>query len=204
MRGRLRGLAVIVGVLVAVFGVGTLVLVLLGQLTIGGEEGPSGNAAAADSIDVPRGAQRGTVTRIVDGDTLHLTPTSKGALDRRSDVTVRLLEIDTPESKDARGPHQCYSDEATAELSRLVPEGSVVRFAADRELLDQYGRTLLYVWNDDGTFVNLAMVRRGFAKAVLFEPNDQHIATMRAAQRKAEAAGRGLWGACDYFGAPDR
>ncbi len=185
-----------------VLGLAALALLLLGRLAIPGE-GSSGNGAA-DSVGVPKGAQRGTVIRIVDGDTLHLTPTSKGVLDRRADVTVRLLEIDTPESKDAHRPHQCYSDEATAELTRLVPEGSEVRFVADRELRDQYGRTLLYVWNDDGRFVNLAMVRRGFAKAVLFEPNDQHIATMRSAQRKAEAAGRGLWGACAYFGAPDR
>ncbi len=115
---------------------------------------------------------------------------------------MRLLEIDTPESQGPRGPRQCYADEATDELTRLLPEEAEVWFVPDRDLRDRYGRTLLYAWNADGTFVNLAMVRRGFAKAVLFEPNDRHIATMRAAQRGAEEARRGLWGACSSFGAP--
>ncbi len=201
MTGLVRVLAVLVGVILAVVVTVTLVHLLLDRPN-GGGTGDSGSDAVTASVAPPEDAQRGTVIRIVDGDTLHLTPTSKGVLERGADVTVRLLEIDTPERDNGGGPSQCYSDEATSALSRLLPDGSDVRFAADRELLDRYDRTLLYVWNDAGTFVNEAMVRRGFATAVLFEPNDEHIALMRAAQRNAEASRRGLWGTCEYFGAP--
>ena len=201
MRSLGRDAAVVVGVVVLVVGTALLVLGLFGQLSFGPSDREVRSAAPAG---VPDAAQQGTVVRIVDGDTLHLSPTTPGPVGQGAEVKVRLLEIDTPESQGPRGPRQCYADEATDELTRLLPEEAEVWFVPDRDLRDRYGRTLLYAWNADGTFVNLAMVRRGFAKAVLFEPNDRHIATMRAAQRGAEKARRGLWGACSSFGAPAR
>ena len=67
---------------------------------------------------------------------------------------------------------------------------------------DPYDRALLYVWNDEGVFVNLELVRSGAARAVLYEPNDRYIDQMRRAEADARDAGRGLWGACDEFGEP--
>ena len=74
--------------------------------------------------------------------------------------------------------------------------GTIVRVLPDRELKDPYGRTLLYLWNEGGDFVNLELVRAGAARAVLFEPNDRYIDRMRRAERDARAAGLGQWGAC--------
>jgi micrococcal nuclease len=165
----------------------------------------SGHARASAPAGVPQRAQRATVVRYVDGDTIHLEG-GRGASYLRSgaDTSVRLLEIDTPESVDPNEPLQCYAKRASEALQSLLPVGSTVWTLADRELLDQYGRTLLYLWNADGEFVNLAMVRSGHAKAVLYPPNDRYISLMRRAQAQAEADGRGLWGACDYFGEPAR
>jgi micrococcal nuclease len=89
-----------------------------------------------------------------------------------------------------------------ARLAVLLPVGSTAWAVPDRELLDRHGRTLLYLWDSRGVFVNLAMVRGGHARAVLFEPNDRHIDRMRAAEREARAERRGLWGACAFFGQP--
>ena len=58
------------------------------------------------------------------------------------------------------------------------------------------------MWNREGVFVNERLVRRGFARAVLFEPNDLHLDRMRRAEERARHERAGLWGACAYFGAP--
>lgn len=147
-------------------------------------------------LAVPEGAQRGEVLRIVDGDTLHLRVTSSGPVRRAADLTVRLLEIDTPETGASGGPRECFAEEATAALTRLVPVGSTVRLTRDRDPRDDFGRTLLYLWNEDGTFVNQELVERGYARAVLFEPNDRHIDDLRAAEGRARSDERGLWGVC--------
>jgi micrococcal nuclease len=154
---------------------------------------------------VPVGAQEVTVSRHTDGDTLHVVAVDRGAAVATGvDTTVRLLEIDAPESVDPRTPPQCFGGGASRRLAELLPVGSHAWVLPDRELLDPFGRTLLYLWNDDGTFVNMAMVREGMAKAVLYEPNDAYIDLLRQAERRARKAHAGLWRACDHFGAPAR
>ncbi|MFF3316401.1 thermonuclease family protein [Streptomyces sp. NPDC003035] len=129
------------------------------------------------------------VLRVIDGDTLEVRGT--GRVVPAGDVArVRLLEIDTPE----RGA--CYSRQATARTAELLPPGSTLRTEIDVELKDRYGRYLLYVWNEQGVFVNESLVRSGHAKSVLFEPNDKHWKTMSEAEADARKAGAGLWSAC--------
>jgi micrococcal nuclease len=150
---------------------------------------------AAPARGVPAEARRMVVEYVIDGDTVVLAG-------RDGEVTVRLLEVDAPESKDRDQPVQCFAAAATRALRGLIPEGSAVRVLADRDPTDRYGRTLLYVWNRAGVFVNERLVRRGFARAVLFEPNDLYIDRMRRAEERARADRAGLWSACAYFGAP--
>lgn len=77
------------------------------------------------SSDVPGQAQEVRVARIVDGDTLEVAALTAGAaLSSTSQVDVRLLQIDTPETKDPSEPVQCYGKEATEALRQLVPPGS--------------------------------------------------------------------------------
>jgi len=158
---------------------------------------PSPTPTVPVPAGVPAGGHRVEVVRIIDGDTLAVRAIELGApLASTSTVTVRLLEIDTPETKHPDRPVQCYGSEAAAALAQLVPVGSAAYVVADRELRDRYGRYLLYVWNAGGTFVNLSMVDGGFAKAVLYAPNDAHITEMRQAEQRARSARRGLWAAC--------
>lgn len=164
----------------------------------GGPDGPGPGArpgGGPPDTAGPAGAQAATVVRVVDGDTVHLRGTGSGPLAAGRETTVRLLEIDTPETVAPGRPVECGGPEASRYLERRLSPGTPVRVTADRDLLDDYGRTLLYVW-DDGGFVNLDIVRLGWARAVLFEPNDAHIGEVRAAQSAARAAGRGIWGLC--------
>ncbi|SDP20521.1 micrococcal nuclease [Actinopolyspora xinjiangensis] len=148
----------------------------------------------------PDGVTRAEVAGIVDGDTVKLTGRAgAGPLPEAERVEVRLLEVDAPEV----GPReQCYGDEAEARLRELLPVGGTVWVQRDERPRDRYDRHLLYLWNADGIFVNLELVRGGFAKAVLHQPNDEHWNTISGAQPGAREAGTGLWGACERFGAP--
>lgn len=150
---------------------------------------------------VPADTQEAQVQRIVDGDTLELAAVNTGAVLTSTDpVKVRLLEIDTPETKHPSEPEQCYGQEATARLTELTPPGSTVWVQRDQELHDRYERHLLYLWNDDGDFVNLEMVQDGYAQARLYQPNDLYWEEISVAEQTARSTDAGLWGACAYFG----
>lgn len=165
---------------------------------------PSGKPRPVSGL--PTGSQKVVVVGHTDGDTIKVRLGENGVAGRTgTEVSARLLEIDSPESKDPGTPVQCHAAEASSALARLMPLGSVAWAEADRDLLDPYGRTLLYfrtVHGNKVTFVNQRLVERGHAIAVLYEPNDRYIDLMRAAQARAERKRRGLWKACGYFGQP--
>jgi micrococcal nuclease len=131
-----------------------------------------------------------TITRVVDGDTL------KVDIAGRSD-RVRLIGIDTPESVKPNTPVQCFALEASARTKGLLPHGEVVRLVRDAEARDKYGRLLAYVYRQrDGLFVNLSLVKDGYAAPYTFPPNVAHVDEFVAAGRQAREANRGLWGKC--------
>jgi micrococcal nuclease len=136
---------------------------------------------------------RASVERVVDGDTIRVRLGGR-------DETVRLIGIDTPETVDPRSPVECFGEEASDHTKALLPEGTAVRLVADVEARDRYDRLLAYVYRDDGTFVNLALVEDGYASVLTFPPNVAHVSELTAAAARARDAGRGLWGAC---GGPD-
>jgi len=136
---------------------------------------------------IPPEAQEAVVVRHVDGDTIWA---EGGTLPAAAVSKIRLLEIDTPESGD------CFSPEASAFLRAELPIGSKIYLLADKDDKDQYGRFLRYIWKPNGEFFNDKAVRQGFAKAVLYAPNDRYISQMRAAEAEAKSAKRGLWAAC--------
>jgi micrococcal nuclease len=134
-----------------------------------------------------------TVERVVDGDTLVV----------RGGVRVRLIGVDTPETKDPRRPVQCFGREASARTAALVPPGTALRLVYDVEREDRYGRTLAYVYRAaDGLFLNAALVRDGYAVAATFPPDVAHADEFVALTREARDAGRGLWSACGGPGRP--
>jgi micrococcal nuclease len=133
----------------------------------------------------------GTVTRVVDGDTILV----RGPGGRTEDI--RLIGIDTPETVDPRRPVGCFGPEASNYAKHLL-SGRQVLLRYDRELHDRYGRFLAYVWlpGRSGMFVNARLVELGYARAFPFPPNTAHGALFAALERQAAIAGRGLWGAC--------
>jgi len=130
-----------------------------------------------------------TVTRVIDGDTFDVRM-------NETKETVRLLGIDTPETKDPRKQVQCFGREAHDKLASLI-EGKVVRLVADESQgeRDKYHRLLRYTYLTDGTNINAVLVQEGFAFAYREYPVRQLEAFIQL-ERTARSAKRGLWSAC--------
>ena len=135
-----------------------------------------------------------TVVSVVDGDTIKVR--ARGAL-----TTVRMVGIDTPETRHPSKPVQCFGPAATRAAKRLLPPGRAVRLVTDstQDTRDRYGRLLAYVYprGKSGArgSVNYALVASGSAKVYVYRGVPfQHAGAFSAAQGKARTAGVGLWG----------
>lgn len=124
-----------------------------------------------------------TIAGQYDGDTVRLT-------DGRH---VRLLGIDTPEMNYHRGKPQPFAERALARTRSLLPAGSTVRLARDRQPRDRYGRELAHAFRADGANVEETLLREGLAVTFILPPNVGLADCLLAAERDARSARRGLW-----------
>jgi len=130
------------------------------------------------------------VKRVIDGDTVELENGEK----------VRYIGIDTPETLDPRKPIQCFGKEAAAKNRELV-EGKLVRLEKDVTERDKYNRLLKYIYVSAGEsepeiFVNLELVKRGFAHSYTYPPDVKYQNLFVLAEKEARENGRGLWIGC--------
>ncbi len=130
----------------------------------------------------PSAAEPVRVKYINDGDTVHL-------VDGRS---VRYIGVNAPEIEHSRQTAQPLGFDARALNAELV-KGQPVHLEYDIERLDDYGRTLAYVFLPDGSMVNERLLRSGLAFCLLMLPNVKYESRLLAAQRAAMLAERGLW-----------
>jgi micrococcal nuclease len=126
-------------------------------------------------------AQR--VRQVIDGDTITVSGVG----------VVRLLGVDAPEKTGGYRVAERFGDEATAFMKRLI-EGRIVRLEYDGARKDQYQRTLAYVFLEDGTLANEAIIRAGWAE-VYRRFNLVRKPVLLAAERDARKAKRGIWAA---------
>ncbi len=128
-----------------------------------------------------------TVTRIVDGDTVDISPAVEGK------ARVRFIGVDTPETTDPDCGEQPYADEArTFTTSRL--HGQRVGLELDVDRTDPYERLLGYVYPSENEMFNETLLREGYAQVATFPPNIKYVDLFLAAQEEARATGAGLWG----------
>ncbi|MBN1609254.1 MAG: thermonuclease family protein [Polyangiaceae bacterium] len=138
-------------------------------------------------------AATGTVTSVVDGDTLHVAVAPDG-----HDVTVRIIGIDTPETRAPGTPIECGGPDATDAMVELA-QGKAVSLVTDptQATVDRYGRSLFYVDRTDGLDVGLEMIKRGWSTAYVYSDPFQRLPTYEAAEAEADAGQRGVWGDCN-------
>jgi len=134
-----------------------------------------------------------TVESVTDGDTIVVS----------GGIRVRLIGMDTPETRHPDRGVECFGPEASARTAELLSPGEPVRLVYDVDRADRYERTLAYVYrSSDGLFVNAVLVTEGYARAGTYPPNVAHDAEFRRLEDGARSAGRGLWTACAVGGAP--
>jgi endonuclease YncB( thermonuclease family) len=135
------------------------------------------------------------VTSVIDGDTL------KVRLANGTRTTVRLIGIDTPETKKPGTPVQCGGRDATARMKQLAlrdGKGRLVTITTDptQDLTDRYGRLLSYV-GAGGTDFGRTMVAAGWAATYVYGGVDfQRVSAYRSAQRSAKSARKGVYRKC--------
>jgi len=126
------------------------------------------------------------VTKIVDGDTFWAdNGTSKG-------IKIRLIGVDAPESRKIfKKGVGFYGKEAKAYLTKVL-RGKKVKLAFDVDSLDQFKRTLAYVYLEDGTFVNAELIKNGYAMVMTVPPNVKFADMFVKLQNEARQNNRGL------------
>ena len=123
-----------------------------------------------------------TVKRVNDGDTVQL---SDGRL-------VRYIGVNAPEIDHARNTAEPFGFEARSHNIALVGTQRI-RLEFDIERLDDYGRTLAYVFLPDGSMVNEKLLQSGMAHCLYKMPNIKYEARLLKAQRAAMQERQGMW-----------
>jgi micrococcal nuclease len=128
----------------------------------------------------PARTTSGVVTKVVDGDTIHVRIDGV-------DYTVRYIGINTPEPE----KNEWMSSEATTRNKELVAGKNVILVKDVRET-DRYGRLLRFVFVGS-VLVNYDLVREGYAQATPYPPDISCKQTFSEAQFLAQQEHRGLW-----------
>lgn len=137
----------------------------------------------------------GTVTKISDGDTIHLiTP-------EQTILKVRLYGIDAPETPKINHrtgkinkPGQPYGEESWNVLESKIM-GKQIRL--DILDIDKYRRMVGMIYLDNRN-INLEMIREGFAEAFVEYLKPPYRVQFLEAEREAKSARRGVWSLPDY------
>ena len=127
------------------------------------------------------------VTRVVDGDTIDVSVDGKVK-------RLRLIGINTPETVDPRKLVECFGVEASNKAKTLLT-GKKVSLESDGSQgeLDKYNRLLRYVFLEDGTNINLLMIKEGYAYEYTYNLPYKYQTEFKNAQKQAEANKAGLW-----------
>lgn len=128
----------------------------------------------------------GIVTKVSDGDTIHLTTPEQTKL------KVRLYGIDAQESY--YKVEQPYAEEAKQALDNKIM-GKKVRL--DIITIDKYRRMVGIIWFDDRN-INLEMVREGHAEAFIEYLDEPYKKQFLEAEKEAKVAKKGIWSLPEY------
>lgn len=153
----------------------------------------------------------GRITSVVDGDTIKIK--AFGA--KRDFYTVRLIGIDTPETKRPGTPVECGGRRASAAMWRLsFPDaydgdedgledaadglGRRISIRTDptQDTFDRYGRLLAYITTVAGKNLQTQMLSSGWTKMYVYERRFERYGRFKAAERRARRRGRGAWKLC--------
>lgn len=142
-------------------------------------------------LSLPEGAEKVSIKQVTDGDTMIVTRADK------SDLKIRVIGMDTPESKhpDAKKNTEA-GKKAAAEAAKLLPENQEVYLEYDAQTTDPYGRALVYLYVKQGSgykMYNEIMLEKGLAKTLTIPPNVKYESRFTEIQKKAQEEKVGFW-----------
>lgn len=129
------------------------------------------------------------VIRIIDGDTIVV---SIDCVETR----VRLIGVNTPESV---APEEYHKDNVpegkiASGYTKELLSGKKVYLEFDIQKFDDYGRTLAYVYLEDGTtMIQEVLLSEGLAQIMTIQPNSKYADEFAEIQKAARESGKGFW-----------
>ena len=109
-----------------------------------------------------------TVVRVVDGDTLVVDING-------TDTKVRPIGVDTPELVHTNASKNVPEGTTASDYTKNLLTGKNVYLEYDAGPTDKYGRTLAYVYTEDGVMVNDLLLEEGMAKMMTIQPNVKYV-----------------------------
>ncbi|MBR3204430.1 thermonuclease family protein [Candidatus Saccharibacteria bacterium] len=140
-------------------------------------------------IEKPELSGEYLVSEVIDGDTVDI-------LINGVETRIRLIGVDTPETKHPDKAAECFGEEATEYLRKMLTN-KTVKIEADesQDDKDTYGRLLRYIWVD-GENLNYLIIRNGFGFEYTFEEAYKYQEKFKQAEFEARTAKMGLWKKC--------
>jgi micrococcal nuclease len=166
-----------------------------------------------------KGKVEAKVIRVIDGDTIVVAIPKTTFNDGEATLkdlkfTVRLIGVDTPESKENRRARLQAKElhttvrvivylgkkakDFTETMLLLKKKGRKkiyknVYLEFDKEPQDHYGRLLAYVWLPDGRMLNEILICNGYAQPLVVKPNTKYAEKFQKCYEEAVREGKGLW-----------
>jgi len=125
-----------------------------------------------------------TVERVIDGDTIVLTDGTR----------IRLIGVDTPETKHPKKPVEFFGPEASAFTTEMLDDQRILLIFDSTKTYDRYGRLLTYIHtlDQDTTDFCLKLIKLGYGRAYTKHPHSRLVEYTRA-DSIAHAQSLGLW-----------
>ncbi len=128
-----------------------------------------------------------SITNIIDGDTINIDIDGV-------ETTIRMIGINTLEESTPKKEFKCFGENASKKATELL-YGKKVRIENDSTQgnFDTFGRTLAYVYREDGLFYNKEMIKIGYAFEYTSEKPYKYQLDFKELQKSAQINLIGLW-----------
>ncbi len=149
----------------------------------------SAEAQRCPSTHIDRQAR---IKYVHDGDTVVLENGDK----------IRLIGINAPEiARRARyrtnrkipDKAEPYGNAARDFLKQLLPKHTAVALQYGRDRKDHYGRTLAHLFLPDGSNIQVLLLKKGLASALMIPPNTDYARCYLKVEKQARCQKVGLW-----------
>lgn len=127
------------------------------------------------------------LNKCIDGDTFK-------AVYNNEIITVRLLAIDTPETKHPTKNEEAYGKQASEFTCEKLTNAKKIELEFDNnsDLQDKYGRYLAWVFVD-GKLLASEIIKKGYGKIAYLYGDYKYTSMLEIVQLKAQSSKIGIW-----------